>query len=160
LISKVRQMSLDLRPSMLDDLGIAPTIIWHIDRYTSQTGIQVNFQQTNVQNRRFRSEIETTIYRVVQEALTNIARHANVKNAAVRLWCTDKILGVQIEDEGQGFDPDEALSTHQSRGLLGMRERVGFIGGQLSIVSQPGQGASLTIEIPLEGRLERRSHVR
>ncbi len=160
LISRVRQMSLELRPSMLDDLGILPTIIWHIDRYTSQTGITVNLHQTNVQNRRFRSEIETTVYRVVQEALTNIARHASVKNANIRLWCTEKILGVQIEDEGKGFEPDEAFSTYHSRGLLGMRERVGFIGGQLLVVSQPGQGTTLTIEIPLEGRLERRQHDR
>ncbi len=156
LISRVRQMSLELRPSMLDDLGILPTIVWHIDQYTRQTGITVNLQQTNLKNRRFRSEIETTVYRIVQEALTNIARHADVKTANIHLWCTEKILRVQIEDKGEGFEPDEVFSTYHSRGLVAMHERVGFIGGQLQVVSHPGKGTRLTIEIPLEGRLGKR----
>ncbi len=156
LIARVRQMSLDLRPSMLDDLGIVPTLIWHFERYTDQTGIKINFQPNNLPGMRFRTDIETTVYRVIQEALTNIARHAGVKQASVRLWSTEKILGIQIEDEGVGFDPETALSGRNSRGLIGMRERIGFIGGQLLIISQPGQGSCLTIEIPLVGFLERR----
>ena len=160
LIERVRQMSLRLRPSMLDDLGIIPTLFWYFDRYTSQTGIQVNFQHNNLLEKRFSPDIEITVFRVVQEALTNVARYANVQSANVRLWRTEKVIGVQIEDEGAGFNQDLVFNSPESKGLLGMRERVGFLQGEFHIVTQPGEGTCLTAEIPLEGFIERRKHGR
>ena len=122
----------------------------------SQTGTQIIFQHNNLQDQRYLPEVEITVFRVVQEALTNVARYANVNSARVRLWSIENIIGIQIEDEGIGFDQDLVFNSHDSKGLLGMRERVGFLGGQLHIVTQPGEGTCLTAEIPLKGYLERR----
>jgi len=153
LIARVRQISLDLRPSMLDDLGLIPTLIWFFERYTRQTGVAVNFQHSQVLEQRFTPEVELTVFRVIQEGLTNIARYARVTQAAVRVWRSQQVLGIQIEDEGAGFDERLAWDARSSSGLAGMRERVGFLNGQLSIVTQPGEGACLTIEIPLSPAL-------
>lgn len=160
LIGRVRQISLDLRPSMLDDLGIVQTLHWFFDRYTSQTGIQVDFPTTNLGRKRFSSNLEITAYRIVQEALTNVARHAKVSNVIVRVWCTEKLIGIQVEDHGVGFDVDAIYTSQNSKGLLGMSERIGYIGGHMDIVSEPGEGTNLTVELPLDGILERRKYGR
>jgi signal transduction histidine kinase len=156
LIGRVRQISLDLRPSMLDDLGIVQTLVWFFDRYSRQTGIRVEFPPNNLGRQRFGPNLEITAYRVVQEALTNVARHAKVDTVTVRLWCNEKILGIQVEDKGVGFDVDAVFTSRNSKGLLGMWERIDHIGGHMDIVSESGEGTSLTVELPLEGILERR----
>jgi len=148
LLVRVREMSLNLRPAMLDDLGLLPTLLWHIERYTSMTNVQVDFGHANL-DRRFPPEIETAAYRIVQEALTNVARHAHVSEVRVRLWATDDKLNIQIEDAGAGFDVGAALAAGGSAGLSGMRERAALLGGHLTIESTPGAGASLTAELPL-----------
>jgi signal transduction histidine kinase/sensor domain CHASE-containing protein len=150
MIRRIRQLSLDLRPSILDDLGVIPTIIWYLDHYTAQTGVQIHFQHTNILGQRFSPNVEITIFRIVQEALTNVARHARVYSANVRLWCSENTIGIQIEDAGVGFNAEEVWNSHQTKGLLGLRERLGFLRGQLWIVTQPGEGACLTAEIPWE----------
>ena len=160
MIGQVRQLSLDLRPSMLDDLGIIPTLVWYLDRYSTQTGIQVNFQHNAVFGQRFSPDFEMTLFRVVQEGLTNVARYAGVHSANVRLWRTDQAIGVQVEDEGTGFNLDEVLASHRSQGLAGMRERLSSLGGRLLIATQPGEGTCLTAELPLGKFLERRSRGR
>lgn len=149
LMRRVREISLDLRPAMLDDLGLLPTLRWHFNRYTTQTGIEVLFKHHGVE-RRFVSDIETAIYRLVQEALTNIARHAQVDILTVRLWADEEVLEVQIEDTGIGFDQDRILAGKTSSGLTGMRERVELLGGTFAIRSQPGQGTCLAVIMPLE----------
>ncbi len=149
LIKKVRNLSLDLRPSMLDDLGLLPALLWHFDRYTSLTGIRVQFVQMGLEGRRFSPALETTAYRVVQEGLTNVARHAGVSEAAVRVLYEDQTLTIQIEDRGVGFTAGEALESGRSRGLVGMRERVAFVGGSLTIDSVPGWGTLLVVELPV-----------
>ncbi len=149
LIKKVRSLSLDLRPSMLDDLGLLPAFLWHFDRYTSLTGIQVHFVQNGIDRQRFPPNLETTAYRIVQEGLTNIARHARVNEATVRVLYQDQVLTIQIEDRGAGFNADETLEKGQSRGLLGMRERVAFVGGSFTIDSVPGWGTLLVVELPV-----------
>jgi PAS domain S-box-containing protein len=148
LIAQVRELSLELRPAMLDDLGLAPTLLWHFERYTAQTQIQVNFKHSGL-DRRFKSEVETTAYRIVQEALTNIARHAKVDETTVRLWLEAEALNVQIEDEGVGFDPEAAQAAATSSGLSGMAERAALLGGRLSIESRPQAGTRLTAQLPL-----------
>ncbi len=150
LIARVRQMSLDLRPAMLDDLGLHPALVWLFDRYTKQTGIDIQFQHVNLEGKRFPPQVETTAYRVIQEALTNIARHAQVNKARVRVWVGGESLGVQVEDEGRGFEPEEALESRTSRGLIGMRERVERLNGEFSIVSSLMEGTLISAQFPLD----------
>ena len=145
LISLVRDITLSLRPPMLDDLGLLPTLSWHITRYEHSTDITVEFSHQGIE-RRFDTHVETAAYRVIQEALTNIARHARVDAATVRVEVEDERLRVTVGDRGVGFDPARLdTSTH---GLLGMRERLTSLGGGLSIQSQPGSGTTLTAHLP------------
>jgi len=149
LIERVRGLSLDLRPAMLDDLGLVSALLWHFDRYTAQTRIQVNFEQSLPRMARFPSSIETATYRIVQEALTNVARHAAVTEATVRLWTSGDRVYVQIQDAGIGFDPEVVRTGETSSGLSGMRERAALLGGTLSVDSALGAGARLTAEFQL-----------
>ena len=103
LIGTVRDLSLDLRPAMLDDLGLLPALLWFLDRYAVQTHVDVSFHHADVAGRRFGAAIETGAYRIVQEALTNVARHAAVNMATVRLWTDRHMLNILVADEGQGF---------------------------------------------------------
>ena len=146
LMTTVDELSLDLRPAMLDDLGLLPALLWHVDRYSSQTGVSVSLEHAGLE-RRFSAELETAAYRIVQEALTNVARHARVDEVAVRLWADGESLVVQVEDRGTGFSPHDALAAGAS-GLSGMRERVSLLGGELTVDSYPGGGTCLTAEWP------------
>ena len=149
LIAQVRDLSLSLRPAMLDDLGLLPALLRHIEHFAARTGVRVAFEHTGVE-RRFAPEVETAIYRIAQEALTNVARHAAVGAAVVRLWAGDDGLGLQVEDRGQGFDLRAAVDGSSS-GLAGMRERVALLGGRLRVESAPGSGTRLTAELPTAG---------
>jgi PAS domain S-box-containing protein len=148
LIDRVRDLSMNLRPPMLDDLGLLSALTWQIRRFGAQTGIQVRFRYADL-DRRFGGQVEITAFRIVQEALTNVARHAGVKQAKVDVWANAASLGVRIEDEGGGFDVGAALAA-RSTGLEGMRERSRLAGGRLSIESAPGKGTRLSIELPLD----------
>jgi signal transduction histidine kinase len=149
LMAKVRDLSLDLRPTMLDDLGLLPTLLWHFERYTSQTGIRVDFKSSGLKERLAKPEAETAAFRIVQEALTNIARHANVDEAKVRIYCDREILRCEIKDLGTGFTPDKELCSISSSGLSGMQERASLLDGNLIITSEPNAGTCITAEIPL-----------
>ncbi len=148
LTAQVRQMSLDLLPPMLDDLGLLPTIRWHIRRYREQTHIVVDFTHGEVPPP-IPSQVATVAYRIIQEALTNVARYAQVDHAAVQIWLHAGQLAITIEDEGCGFDVAAALHAHHSVGLAGMHERVLLLGGQLTIDSTPGEGTRLYALLPL-----------
>jgi PAS domain S-box-containing protein len=148
LTRQVQTLSLSLRPAMLDDLGLLPTLIWHFERYTAQTGIQIDFQHGRV-NRRFDPKVETAMYRIVQEALTNVARHAGVQEAAVRVWADSGTLNVEIADEGRGFNIESTLAARHSTGLSSMRERAALLGGRWMLQSAPGRGTRVTAEIPI-----------
>ncbi len=150
LTGLVRELSRRLRPTMLDDLGLVPTLPWLFKRFATHSNLQVSFEHMRVENRRFSHEAETAIYRITQEALTNVARHGKVNWAAVRLWSTDKTLALQIEDHGIGFDVHSALKEGNSNGLNGMRERVLLLGGSFTLDSNPGAGTRLTAEIPID----------
>lgn len=156
LITRGRELSLVLRPTMLDDLGLLHALLWHLERYTTQTGIQVNFKHTGLEGR-FASEVETAAYRIVQEALTNVARYADVDEVTVRLWADQDTLSIQIEDQGTGFQPEVTLTASASSGLSGMRERAVLLGGHLTVESAPGDGTRLTAELPLDDSAEERS---
>jgi signal transduction histidine kinase len=100
-------------------------------------------------NQRFACELETGAYRIVQEALTNVARHARVAGVAVRLWIDGNMISLQIEDRGCGFDLDAALKAPQSSGLFGLQERVQLLGGKMTIESTLGSGTTIAAELPI-----------
>jgi PAS domain S-box-containing protein len=142
LIDRVRDLSLDLRPAMLDDFGLLPALRWLFERFFRQTKITVEFDQVGLE-RRFAPDVETAAYRIVQEALTNVARYANVTTVAVHAAVTDRCLRVVIADHGRGFDAEAELRAASTSGLSGMRERTALLGGRLTIESHPGAGTSI-----------------
>jgi PAS domain S-box-containing protein len=146
LTARVRDLSLRLRPTMLDDLGLLPALLWLFERYTAQTKVRVDFEHRGLE-RRFPPEVETAAYRIVQEALTNVARHARVEGGSVRLWLDQDLLHVQVEDRGAGFDPVSARGI--STGLSGMQERAVLLGGAFRVESVPGDGTRVTAELPV-----------
>jgi PAS domain S-box-containing protein len=159
IIGQVRDMSLNLRPSMLDDMGLVPTLQWHLDRYTNQTGIQVIFEYDEF-SQRFPTEIESAAYRIVQEALTNVARHAQIKEVFVGLVVQERTLWVEVLDKGKGFDASTDFNKPTS-GLGGMQERANLVGGYLTIRTFINQGTQILATLPLNGKpLERRKHDR
>ncbi|MBV9469412.1 MAG: GAF domain-containing sensor histidine kinase, partial [Abitibacteriaceae bacterium] len=152
LMARVRELSLNLRPAMLDDLGLLPALLWHFKRYTAQTHIEVELKHADI-DKRFEPEIETAAYRIVQEGLTNIARHAETAKAIVRLWSTAETLCVQVQDDGKGFSPQEVLADDTRFGLRGMSERTLLLQGSLVVDSVPGGGTCVTAELPLKATL-------
>jgi PAS domain S-box-containing protein len=154
LMNRVRQMSLDLRPTMLDDLGLFPALLWHFDRYTAQTNTEIRFQHSGIEGRRFGDAIETAIYRLTQEALTNVARHSGgVAEVSVILHGTAKTLELWVEDQGVGFDT-ENLNVYKSSGLSGMRERVIALNGTIDFTSLSDQGTTVAVQLPLVSLVE------
>ncbi len=150
LVMLEEELSLDLRPSMLDDLGLLPALLWHIDRFRRQTNIQVHLSHSLDAGQRFDPAVETAGYRIVQEALTNVARHAGVNEVSIMLQASDHALQITIHDHGVGFDPGSLAPNRQTAGLSGMRERATLLGGQLLIKSAPGTGTTILAELPCE----------
>jgi PAS domain S-box-containing protein len=156
LTAHVRDLSMVLRPTMLDDLGLVPALRWHLRRFTEQTKIQVAFEHEL--DRRLPADLETAAYRIVQEALTNVARHSQAPQATVRLWLDGEVLWLQIEDRGRGFDVDTVQKTVTSSGLSGMQERARLLGGRLNIQSRLGRGTCLIAELPCTDTPQESSH--
>jgi PAS domain S-box-containing protein len=153
-LEQIRELSLDLRPTMLDDLGLVPTVEWYADRYARRLSVQVELEVVGLE-KRLAPELETALYRVVQEAMTNVARHARATKVRLRLERRAATILALIEDDGQGFDEREVAdraAPEYGVGLLGMRERVAFLGGSLDLQSRPRQGTRLYIELPLRWR--------
>jgi PAS domain S-box-containing protein len=147
LIGRVRDLSLDLRPAMLDDLGLLPALLWLFSRYTTQTAVRVSFEHKGLEQR-LAQEVTTAAYRIVQEALTNVARYAGVNEVAVRAWTEDGSLKLQVVDQGAGFDADRAPDGRGTGGLAGMRERALLLGGRLTVSSAAGTGTRINAELP------------
>lgn len=150
-IQQVRNLSVELRPSLLDDLGLIPALRWHLDRYTQRTGTAVHFTADPATGRP-PPEIETVCFRVTQEALTNVARHAQARQVWVDLRQSSDELRLTIRDDGTGFDARaarERAARGGSFGLLGMEERVLLIGGKIEIDSGPGEGTEIKISFPI-----------
>jgi PAS domain S-box-containing protein len=149
LVTRVRKLSLDLRPAMLDDLGLIPAIDWLVDRFTTPSGPRVEFEHTGIQHR-FPDVLETTAFRIAQEGLTNAIRHSKASSIRVLLWADDTELAVHVEDDGVGFDPAVTSPEKRSTGLSGIQERLRLLGGELTIDSAPGNGTRLIAELPLK----------
>jgi signal transduction histidine kinase len=150
-IQQVRNLSLNLRPSLLDDLGLVAALEWYVERQTQRVGLTGHFVADSLA---FRPQptVETTCFRVVQEALTNIARHARARQVWVELQGRGAELHLLIRDDGVGFDvraAQERAAQGASFGLLGMRERVELAGGRLEMTSAPGRGAEIHVRFPL-----------
>lgn len=143
LIARTRELSLDLRPATLDHLGLLAALHRHLRHYTSQTSVRVDFTHEGLEGRRFRPELETAAFRIVQEALTNVARHAASDDAVVHIWADKSRLTIEIEDHGTGFEPGVVLAAGQSSGLTGMRERATLLGGKFTVESN-ANGTRLT----------------
>jgi signal transduction histidine kinase len=149
-LEQIRELSLNLRPAMLDDLGLVPTLRWYVNRYATRLNIEVELDAIGVEER-LSPETETVLYRIMQEALTNAARHAQAHRVRIRLERKEATVTASIEDDGQGFDVEVVTgrkALEHGVGLLGIRERVASVGGNFSIESYLGQGTRLTIEIP------------
>jgi PAS domain S-box-containing protein len=149
LMTRVRGLSMSLRPPMLDDLGVVPALLWLVEHYTSQTGVVVEFGHEGVSTR-FPPAVETAAFRIAQEALTNVARHAHVKRATMVVDADAERLCVEVWDHGRGFD---VLATRgmASAGLAGMRERARLVGGRVTLESAPGEGTRVRAVLPLGG---------
>lgn len=143
LIEEIREISWELRPSVLDDLGLVPAIRSFLSRYSDHYNIDVYLEC--VLNRRLDISIELTIYRIIQEALTNVRKYAIVSEARVTVREMDDLVRVMIEDKGQGFDLQrQSLGV----GLFSMDERARSVGGELSILASPGKGTKIILEVP------------
>jgi signal transduction histidine kinase len=159
-LQQVRNLSLDLRPSLLDDLGLVAALRWYADRQAQRAGLAVEFV-ADPPGIRATSELETACFRVAQEALTNIVRHAQARSVHVELRQQDPELRLLIRDDGVGFDVAAARQRALrggSLGILGMQERVGLLRGRLDIRSTPQRGTEIHVRLPLTAHvsLERR----
>jgi len=144
LLGTVRQMSMNLRPPHLDDLGLCQALTFHFTRYTDQTGIAVDHDFTG-EDHGLSAELNITVYRIIQEALTNVARHAGVRLVSVSLQIDDNTVTMAVADQGQGFDLDKPVV---SMGLASLKERASALGGRVEIQSQPGAGTTVKTVIP------------
>jgi signal transduction histidine kinase len=147
---QLRRLSHELRPTVLDDLGLAPAIRFLADGFSKRTGLATPVMSGL--HGRLPRNVETTVYRIVQEALTNAARHSGAQTVKIQLERVGRVLRCAIADDGTGFDVSEVLAAQPRKGLglLGIQERLNAIGGTLKIRSAPGKGTELVIQLPLE----------
>ena len=145
-LQDVRRLAVELRPAVLDDFGLVPALERLTDAFAEQSDVRVDFHSA-LGGLRLPGEVETTLYRVVQESLTNIVKHATAHNVSVSIARRGSTVAAVIEDDGAGFD--QRAVREEGVGLLGMRERLSFVDGRLEIESRPGAGTTIVAEVPL-----------
>jgi signal transduction histidine kinase len=148
VLQSVRDLSQVLHPAMLDHLGLSDTATWYLRAFSRRTGITSELSIDELETR-LAPEIEVCTYRVIQEAVTNVARHAGATTCRVRIQRLSRTLQVSIEDDGRGFDPAVAQTSVPGLGLVSVRERVARLGGRLHVESHVGEGTRLMVELPL-----------
>ena len=148
-LDAVHGLALELRPSVLDDLGLVAAVQRHLTAQARKYRLDVDFHTTGLDGVRLRPETETAVYRIIQEALANVARHSRASAASVVLERRSDMLVAIVDDNGSGFDVDARLASEQSLGLHGMRERAFLVGGKLTIESSPGGGTTVFVQVPL-----------
>jgi PAS domain S-box-containing protein len=147
-VSSTRRISADLRPLMLDDLGLADAASWLVDDFGKRYGIASRIEiNADGGLEHLSKNVSTTVYRAIQESLTNIARHSGARNAWVLVAAQDGNLEVEVEDDGRGIAPEDLAKAH-SLGLRGMRERIAYIGGAFEVARTPRGGTRLRIKVP------------
>ncbi|MCW3118342.1 MAG: domain S-box protein, partial [Chitinophagaceae bacterium] len=144
-INTVRRISTELRPGVLDDFGLGEAFEWQINEFIKRTGIPVNFF-SNLSEEKLSPAVTISVFRIFQESLTNIARHAHATLVACELQKSGNYLTLKITDNGIGFDVDRKVKT---LGLLGMKERIAMLNGKYSIVSEAKKGTIISVKIPL-----------
>jgi signal transduction histidine kinase len=150
-LQQLRDVSLDLRPSLLDDLGLVATLRWYLNRHTQSGELRTSLQ-VEPPDLHLPSALEVIVFRVVQEALTNVMRHARAQNVEVKLQLDAEAVELTVRDDGVSFDLQDALDSAMagtSMGLLGMQERVALAGGHIDIVSAPGRGTEIRVRFPV-----------
>src|SRR5262245_34500606 len=158
-LERVRQLSLSLRPPQLDDLGLAAAVRSHLDRQARVAGLQAHFE-TEDAPQGLAPDTETACFRVAQEAINNVLRHARARNLWVRLFSAGGRLAISVRDDGRGFDLDsvrERSANGSSLGLIGMEERMALAGGSFELRSSPGQGTILLATFPLTATARERA---
>jgi signal transduction histidine kinase len=150
-IDYIRNLTTDLRPSMLDDFGLVPALKWHIENFSKRTNIRVGLQTKHLKGR-FPTEVETTFYRILQEALTNVAKHAQATEVTVQLSREGDSLSLSVEDNGKGFDAKKITFPKDRLGLFSIEERVKLLNGEFDISSEANKGTKLNVKIPLTER--------
>jgi PAS domain S-box-containing protein len=156
VLAQVQDISLNLRPSLLDDLGLEPALRWTTDRQAALVGLEVQFHAERL-GRRLDPVIETACFRIAQEALTNVVRHARAKVVTVNLQIRGDQLHLHVQDNGIGFaiaGVREKAVNGASLGLLGMEERAALVGGELQMTSAPGEGTEVHAWLPLKWRTD------
>jgi signal transduction histidine kinase len=151
----LHRVAVELRPAALDDLGLVKAIRNLAETWSIHCGINVDFEPGQYESPGISSEIETTLYRIIQEALNNVAKHSGAKHVGLVLRRAADQLEAIIEDDGRGFDLGNAISTASANGrlgLLGIKERLSFIGGSLDVESAPTSGATLIVRVPIPKR--------
>lgn len=159
-LGELRQIIADLRPSILDDMGLAAALQWYVQGFEQRRGIATTFAISGTAVR-LPSEYETVLFRITQEALTNVTKHAAATRVAVRLDFAPDRVTLTLEDNGQGFDPGRFLRRNGQQagwGLLGMQERAALLGGRCQIDSRPGAGTRIEVDVPLKPRTVETSH--
>ncbi|MDD3271237.1 MAG: sensor histidine kinase [Syntrophomonadaceae bacterium] len=148
-LADIRRIMFDLKPSLLHENNLSNTLKDYFNDYEAKYNFTIDFLQLG-QDKQYNLSLETALFRLVQEAITNIRKHSGVKRAIVKLEDNGSILILVIKDEGCGFEPGNS-SDKESYGILGMKERVNLFGGKLDIISAPGAGTQVIIQVPLEG---------
>jgi signal transduction histidine kinase len=151
LIGKeAHHLAVELRPTALDDLGLHAALVNHVEEWSERSGIKVDYHGSGLEKQRL-PPIETALYRIVQEGLTNVLKHAGAKHVSLVLQRSAHQVSAVLEDDGKGFDTDTTASSTGGRlGLLGMQERVAMVGGTLTLESTVGLGTTIIVRIPLE----------
>jgi signal transduction histidine kinase len=150
-LGELRRIIADLRPSQLDDLGLVAALQWYFQEFERRSRLRIDFIVEGRSSSRLPAEYETVLFRIAQEALTNIVKHANASQVTVKFQVYPAQIDLSIEDNGQGFDPAEALRRDGPHGwgLLGMQERCSLLGGRYIVDSAPGRGTRICVSVPL-----------
>ncbi|OFX13405.1 MAG: hypothetical protein A2Z18_01390 [Armatimonadetes bacterium RBG_16_58_9] len=147
-LERVKNLAFDLRPGLPDDLGLVTAVDRYVEDFPKRHGLPVSFQSIGLDWQRLPPEVETAVYRIVQEALVNSAKHARANHASVIMEMNHALLRVLVEDDGQGFDMGSG-GAGRTLGLFGMQERAALVGGTLKIDSSPGEGTTVVLDVPL-----------
>jgi len=141
----VRRLAVELRPAALDDFGLTAALERLTEMVSLDTSVEVDLE-IGIGDERLPADVETTMYRIVQEALTNISKHADATRISIVLTRTEHTVVLVVEDDGDGFDPSDETA---GLGLAGMRERLTLLGGRLTVEASPGTGTTVAAEVPL-----------